>query len=1220
MGLRGDHLVTLFIHSKATPVRPGISGLAFHLTALHRGKLLILLTVTLSCFVPQSLAANSQQGNAAPAPSIPLLHTTFSEPPQEDLWQGNLGYFSPEPGHDPGMLRLDAPSDLGTAYLSTRQSYSAVHWEWYIRQAFAPSNNNRAFVFLNEATGRLDDQPNGLAVRTGENGTPKHFRVFHFDQGTASSEWLKSDMEISADTGYRVRLLLTPDRELHLYVAEGRHGTPLLQSETAKLPESMTMDGHFGFLARYTATRSNQFYFSDVWIADVLPEPGIAAFTVSGASDPSPPVPHPWQNDSDGTVITVTFEIPPESDAKNLDLFRLENGPAPDELHCDHPQVCSLLYRDPLPSGEMQLVVESYRTIYGQQSQPETLDFMVAAKAVADDVVINEFMYRPPAGIPAYVELFNRSDKLLNLRNWRLQRRAVSTEPVRLISGDDLFLPPGSYLVLTADAALLTNMPGAANAHEMAAFPRFNTASSDEIRLFSNDGTLVDSLQYVPSQWGGFEVALERKSPDVPGWIPENWAESASEHGGTPGRINSVRPPDIPPELTGIDHAQPQLLKLTFSHRLDPSSIDGPGAVRLFETGDVRINASQSKTGYPNLSRGQESSREIAATITQAGEMEVFANLAESMQHGMRYILLVSEIRDIFGNRMDPAENEFRYYETASPDVRDVVVNEVLYRPGTNSPRFIEILNRSDKVFDLRGWKVGRSLGSAVLLTDPDASDPAFLIPGELAVVSESGLVLEESDARHFELPGFLLLSRFGDTVYLVSDNGIVTDSLAYEPFWGGNRDGVSLERVDPDGATNDPANWKEHPHTHSAGMANHHFEPSPEPVSLLRALLVDESRITLTFSRHVSLQSLNGVMLGQDPLNPVIANDTPEYGSLYQFQAQAEIERVHETVHIGSVNDFAGRESRNLSAPLVFPPDPGDIIINEVMYQPIADRHSRRADQGEYVEMYNRSALHLKMDKVHMHDRPDKNGGVRRMHPADSDMTTLDPGQHAVFYADTSSFFHDSRLSRAFPEADPQEALFLRMDRLTLGLSTQGGEVYIAVDGRGVLDSLWYHPSWHNPNLPDARGISLERIDSGLPTGDRANWTSSASPHGGTPGRPNSVMMPSGISDEAGLTLSPNPFSPNGNGMDDHLVIHYNLDGPDYMILVRIFDRHGRRVRTLADGLAAGRSGKLIWDGRTDRGIMNRAGMYIVHLEAWNAAQNTRSAYREIAVLAFPL
>ena len=1211
MGLRGDHLVTLFKHCNATPVRRGVSTPVFTLAGRSGSILWFFMALFLAPGLLQPVPA------AVPGPAAspqPLLQTHFSDPPEEDYWQGDLPFFRTEPGHDPGMLRLAAPPDLGTAYISTRHSYHAVHWEWYMRQSFAPSNNNRAFVFLNESSGLLGDQPTGLAIRSGENGTPKHFRLLHFDRGTASPELIRSDMEIQPDAGYRIRVLLTPDQKLHLYIADDRYRTPLLQSETAAWPESMDIDGHFGFLARYTATRSDQFFFSDVWIADFLPEPGITGFSVSPARNPSASSPHPWPHSDSGTIITVTFEVPPDPDALDVRLFRLQSGSHPDEIHCGHPQVCSLMFRDTLPSGKQQLVTESYQTIYGQHSEQETHDFLVAAEVSPGDVVINEFMYRPPAGVPAYVELYNRSDKLLNLRNWRLQRRAVSTEPERIITGDDFFLHPGSYLALTPDATRMQNFPGAAHILEMESFPRFNIASSDEIRLFSDAGMVIDSLQYVPSTWGGFEVALERKSPDAPGWIPENWGESLSDNGGTPGLPNTVRPPDTPPELVHLDYSQPSVMLLTFSRRLDPSSLDYSNAIQLLDSGDIL------KSGHIQYAGSQGTYREIPVTVTPAGEKEVRVMPSEELHHGVRYLVRISHIRDIFGNSIHPVEKGFRYFDIAQPEPRDVIINEVLYRPGQNHRRFIEILNRSERVFDLRGWKVGRSLGAPTVITDDHSPDPVILIPGEMAVISEPGFTVAGSDAMHFEIPAFPSLSRFGDSVFLISDNSIVADSLAYQPSWGGNRDGVSLERIDPEGATNDPANWNEHPDSHTAGMENHHYDAYPGPVSLVRASRVNGTHVELTFNRHVILSTLTDVAMNHNPLIPVATENTPGHESVYLFRSDEAIERQFQTVHIGSVRDYAGRESTGLSSPLTFPPHSGDIIINEVMYQPIAERYSRRPDQGEYVEVYNRSGLPLQMDQVYLHDRPDKNGGTRKLHPVDSGLATLKPERYAVFYADTSSAFQNSRLSRAFPESDPRQALFFRIDRQTLGLSTQGDEIYVADEDYGVLDSLWYHPSWHSPNLPDVRGISLERINFVLPTGDRANWTSSTSPDGGTPGYPNSAMAPAGAAENPGLKLAPNPFSPNGDGMYDHLIIHYQLDGPDYLVHARVFDRQGRRVRTLANGMAAGRSGKLIWDGRTDRGIMNRAGIYIIHLEAYHSSQNQRRSYRAVAVLAFPL
>ncbi|MFO8030722.1 MAG: lamin tail domain-containing protein [Cyclonatronaceae bacterium] len=1235
MGLRGENFVTLFNRYNARVAAIDISGISRHgiSSVLRRlfawmpgirtsasARIFLMLPMMLAWGLSDSLGSTSPEEEKDLPP--PLFQTSFSEPPGENYWMGDLAFFRTVPGNVPGLLRQHAPPDLGSVRLSTRESYPAIYWEWYVKQGFAPSNNNRAFMYLNADSGSLDEQTTGWVVRTGENGTPKHFRLFRYEQGGTRTEILKSDITVEGETGYRIRVLITPDRKIHLYVGRGRSSTPLLQTESALLPEDQALpDGHFGIRTRYTATRSDQFYFSDVWIADAFPGPGITDIDTPGPSDQAFMDNGPWQPDSNGTIIRLTFNVPPEPSHLTTSTFQLGDGTGPDAIHCPHPQTCLLLFEGGLVSGEYLLLTESYETIYGQVSDPGKHSFLIAGEARAGDVILNEFMYRPPSGTPSYVELLNTSTNIINLRNWRLQRRAVSTEPLRLISAGDVFLHPGEYLVLAADDGLKDGMPDARNIHVMEAFPRFNIASSDEIRLFSGSGALIDSLQYHPSSWGGSGVALERRSPSVPSWIPQNWEESRSPAGGTPGYTNTAAPPDSPPELVHIEYTNPQRIVLSFSRWLDAGSVSDAGAIHL-ETTD--------HDGSPDAGSGFSFSslqdHGISYTAVMADEKTVLVLPDVPLQHGRNYRIRVTGIRDLFGTPMRPAEQRFTYYDVVEATPHDVILNELLYRPDQGRRRrFVEILNRSDKVFDLRGWKIGRRLGSPVDLFERTCPEPVYLVPGEKMVISEPGLIPADDGVHLVELTAFPSLSRFGDQIYLLSAGGITADSLSYFPEWGGNRDGVSLERVDPDGASGDPANWSEHPESHSAGQRNHHFNDTPLPVALDFAVKVDDRDILLHFSRFVSVESFNSVALDGRPLSLLPLDTTlnlemPSYGSVFRFRSSNPIERRHARTTISSVRDFAGRAGRNLEAPLVFVPEPGDVIINEVMYQPVSDRYGNRPDQSEYVEVLNRSDLHLSMEQLFLHDQPDKNNDVQKLMPEETALLSLAPGEYFVFHADTSVDFHNTRIYQAFAQANPEADRFVRIDRLTLGLSTQGDRLYISTGNRRILDSLWFDPGWHNPNLPDVRGISLERIDRHFSTQDRTNWTSSASPQGGTPGTSNSVTVRALKVSEHGLSLGPNPFSPNGNGMDDHLVIQYQLDDPDYLMHVRIFDRQGRIVRTLADGDHAGRSGTLIWDGRTDRGLMNRTGLYIIHFEAYNYSANRKKTFREIAVLAVPL
>jgi gliding motility-associated-like protein len=103
----------------------------------------------------------------------------------------------------------------------------------------------------------------------------------------------------------------------------------------------------------------------------------------------------------------------------------------------------------------------------------------------------------------------------------------------------------------------------------------------------------------------------------------------------------------------------------------------------------------------------------------------------------------------------------------------------------------------------------------------------------------------------------------------------------------------------------------------------------------------------------------------------------------------------------------------------------------------------------------------------------------------------------------------------------------------------------------------------------------------------------------------------------DTGVDLSPNPFSPDGDGFDDALLINYKLDEPDYLLKIRIFDRYGRLVRKLAEARPAGFDGSIIWDGMTDSGQTNRIGIYIVLIEAYNSSNGSNRTFKETAVIA---
>jgi len=59
-----------------------------------------------------------------------------------------------------------------------------------------------------------------------------------------------------------------------------------------------------------------------------------------------------------------------------------------------------------------------------------------------------------------------------------------------------------------------------------------------------------------------------------------------------------------------------------------------------------------------------------------------------------------------------------------------------------------------------------------------------------------------------------------GDTV-AITDGSATVDSVTYDNSWGGDGDGTSLERIDPQGSSNDEDNWQSGPQNGTPGSAN---------------------------------------------------------------------------------------------------------------------------------------------------------------------------------------------------------------------------------------------------------------------------------------------------------------------------------------------------------------------------------------------------------------
>lgn len=168
-------------------------------------------------------------------------------------------------------------------------------------------------------------------------------------------------------------------------------------------------------------------------------------------------------------------------------------------------------------------------------------DFALADIPQVGDLVINEILFDPATGGSDFVEVYNRSSKVINLKDLLIANLDEDT----IQFTQNYFLNPGSYVVLTPDSNYQkSTFPEAVTGRFYAtSLPSLNNDSST-IQLIYNF-VVIDKVSY-HEDWHLSLIddtenkTLERINPEGASSSSSNWHTAAETIGfGTPGKINS---------------------------------------------------------------------------------------------------------------------------------------------------------------------------------------------------------------------------------------------------------------------------------------------------------------------------------------------------------------------------------------------------------------------------------------------------------------------------------------------------------------------------------------------------------------------------------------------------------------------------------------------------------------------------------------------------------
>ena len=414
------------------------------------------------------------------------------------------------------------------------------------------------------------------------------------------------------------------------------------------------------------------------------------------------------------------------------------------------------------------------------------------------DVVITEIMADPtPAvGLPnaEYIELKNVSSTPFNINGWRLSD-ASGTATINA----SFVLQPDSAVILCANSNV-TAFSVYGRTIGVTSFPSLDN-DGDVLTLRSSQNRIIHSVNY-STEWYANEAkkdggwSLEMMDPKNPCSGKDNWKASASNTGGTPGKINSVNgvnPDDTPPQVKRAYMIDSVTVVLTYTEPVDSSTA-----------------SSVSNYSLPG-------SNFLSSTVLAPSFQAVQLKLAAPLQAATVYTITINSVTDCKGNAIG-GFNKVKIGAPQTSALSDIVINEILFDPKSSAYDYVEFYNRSNKIIDAaKLYVANRNAGGTVSSLKKISEEPFYLFPGDYILVTEDKASLQKQYLVKNEDAVMVLssLPSFPDnkgTVVLIELNGAIIDEAAYEDDWHfgliDNKEGVALERIDPNAASQNKSNW----------------------------------------------------------------------------------------------------------------------------------------------------------------------------------------------------------------------------------------------------------------------------------------------------------------------------------------------------------------------------------------------------------------------------
>ena len=525
----------------------------------------------------------------------------------------------------------------------------------------------------------------------------------------------------------------------------------------------------------------------------------------------------------------------------------------------------------------------------------------------------------------------------------------------------------------------------------------------------------------------------------------------------------------------------------------------------------------------------------------------------------------------------------------------DLIFNELMVNPnpsvGLPASQYIELYNRRDVSVQLRDWTLmygsksysitdGQLVSNGVIiLCDPKAAS-YFAKYGNVAVMNN-----------------FPSLAKGGQLLSLSNDQDSLIAFVNYSDTWYGDdfkkSGGWSLECVDPSNLNGDMLNWMAS--NDIAGGTPDKINsvsgvcPDTLTPSIVSASLILPDTLILSFNKSMIINDLNrssSYTFSNGLSTTILQPDFPK-GKWVRMLVSGDLQ--HGTMYTVAVTHLRDLNQHALSQAVNFGlPDSCkrmDIVINEILSHP-------KPSGVSFVELYNRSQKIIDLGTLWL-NRVKSAGGYDVGYSLSNVGYQLFPGKYVALTTSKSGV--------CTQYACPDSASFLEMNSLP-SLPDAAGNVVLINRAGMVIDSVGYNESQHDPMIQNPVGVSFERISPDGVSNSPDNWHSASTEVGyATPSYRNSQYMSfaSTAVVRKCFWTEKDFFTPDNDGSDDLLWVHYTMPDVGYSATITVYDAIGRRVKQLTNNALLGTQGVLSWNGLTDSGKLANVGVYLIYVDA---------------------